>query len=305
MYYWFLIFIFSANIACAQGGYQKKSVTVNGRKMGYESYGLETRKPGDPVLVFESGLGSGGGAYELLFPALSQKTAGFTYDRNGLGNSEPDTMVKSDGDVVRRLHALLKELKVAPPYILVGHSLGGPFIRLFTAVYPGEVAGLVFIDPTDFMLTEKEDEEVKTLSGSAMGYRKLIATMFEKFSADTTNSIGTRNEMKRVRNTGYFEEYTSLAPLPDIPVTVLISYNRPIEQQEEVLAKELKVNSIPWFKEVNRFRIQHFAEMIKDNHKSSVILLPLYSHGIHHQDPQLGAAVILDVYNRVIAYLRK
>lgn len=297
MRYWLLLFIFSANMALGQAG----SATVEVKKMGYVSYGLQTRKPDAPVLVFESGLGSGGGAYELLFPMLSQKTAGIAYDRNGLGGSEPDSTIKSDGDVARRLHALLKELKVQPPYILVGHSLGGPFIRLFTALYPNEVAGLVFIDPTDFMLTEKEDEEIKTISRSAMGYRKLIAIMFERGSKDTTNSIGTRNEMKRLRNTGYFEEYTSLAPLPDIPVTVLISYNRHIEQQEEELARELKINSMAWFKEMNRFRIDHFADMIKNNRSSSVILLPRYSHGIHHQDPGLASSAILDLYNKVSA----
>lgn len=300
MYYWLLLFILSANAVVAQDKYQTKYVSVDGRKMAYKSYGLENRKPGVPVLVFESGLGSGGGAYELLFPALSQKTAGIAYDRNGLGDSELDTTIKSDGDVVRRLHGLLKQLKVEPPYLLVGHSLGGPFIRLFTAVYPSEVAGLVFIDPTDFMLTEKEDDEIRLLSGSAMGYRKLISAMLERFSADTTNSAGTRNEMRRMRNTGYFEEYTSLAPLADIPVTVLISYNRPIEYQEELLNKEFKINGIAWFKEANRFRIQHFAEMIKDNHNSSMILLPRYSHGIHHQDPELASIAILNLYNNVI-----
>ncbi|MRG44112.1 alpha/beta fold hydrolase [Chitinophaga sp. SYP-B3965] len=297
MRYCLLLFIFSTNMALGQAG----SVTVEGKKMGYTSYGLETRKPNTPVLVFEAGLGSGGGSYELLFPALSQKTAGIAYDRNGLGGSEPDTTIKSDGDVARRLHALLKELKVQPPYLLVGHSLGGPFIRLFTALYPNEVAGLLFIDPTDFMLTEKEDEQIKTISNSAMGYRKLIATMFKRDSEDTTNSIGTRNEMKRLRKIGYFEEYTSLAPLPDIPVTVLMSYNRYIEKQEEELGKELKINMMPWFAEMNRLRIDHFADMIKNNHNSSVILLPRYSHGIHHQDPALASTVILDLYNRILA----
>lgn len=268
--------------------------------MWYKSYGLETRKAGDPVLVFESGLGSGGGSFEILFPALSQKTAGIVYNRNGLGASEPDTSIKSDADVARRLRLLLKALKVEPPYILVGHSLGGPFIRMFTALYPDDVTGLVFIDATDFMLTEKEDEEIKTLSGSAMGYIGLFYNMMDRFSADTSNSIGTRNEMKRLRNAGYFKGYTSLPPLRDIPVTVLISYNRPIERQEEDLARELKINSIPWFKEVNRFRIAHFATMIENNHNSAMILLPGYSHGIHHQAPGLAAAAILDLYGKVV-----
>lgn len=295
MRYWLLIFILSAHTGFAQ------SVVVDGKKMAYKSFGLETRKPGEPVLVFESGFGSGGGAYEVLFPALSQKVAGIAYDRNGLGGSDIDTSLKNDGDVVRRLHGVLKALKIEPPYLLVGHSLGGPFIRLFTSVYPEEVAGLVFIDPTDFMLTAKEDEEVKLLSHSAMGYRELRVRLQDRFMADTTIPPGVRYEAKRVTNTWYFKEYTSLQPLPDIPVTILISYNAPPSPNELADSKRLNINIVPWFKEVNRFRIQHFAAMIENNRNSSMILLPGYSHGIHHQDPALGAAVILDLYNKVIA----
>lgn len=274
---------------------------VDGKKMAYKSFGLENRKPGEPVLVFESGFGSGGGAYEVLFPLLSKKVAGIAYDRNGLGESEIDTSLKNDGDVARRLHATLKALKIEPPYVLVGHSLGGPFIRMFVSVYPEEVAGMVFIDPTDFMLTKKEDEEVKALSGSSMGYRELRVRLQDRFMEDTTIPPGIRQEAKRVNNTWYFREYTSLKPLPDIPVTILISYNAPPNPNELADSKRLNINIVPWFKEVNRFRIQHFAAMIANNHNSSMILLPGYSHGIHHQDPALGAAVILDLYNKVIA----
>lgn len=290
---WLLLLLLPAQFSLAQ------SVTVDGKKMHYASFGLENRKPGEPVLVFESGMGSGGGAYGMLFPGLSGKAAGIAYDRNGLGGSDIDTTLKSDRDVVMRLHHLLETLKVAPPYVLVGHSLGGAFIRLFTAVYPDEVAGLLFIDPTDFMLTEKEDEEIRTLSGSAMGYRGLFSFIQKRFSADTTRAAGERYEMKRVRNNGYFKEYISLAPLPDIPVTVLLAYSRPVEHGEKLLADELKINIVPWFREVDRFRIKHFAAMIEKNHNSRVVLLPGRSHGIHHQDPALGTAAVLDLYNQV------
>lgn len=74
----------------------------------------------------------------------------FSYDRNGLGNSDPDPSLKSDQDVVDKLHLILSALEIKPPYLLVGHSLGGAFVRLFTAKYPDEIAGLVLIDPTDF-----------------------------------------------------------------------------------------------------------------------------------------------------------
>ncbi len=60
-------------------------------------------------------------------------------------NLFPATTLSTDAALLQRLHALLEALGIPPPYILVGHSMGGAYIRLFTALYPREVAGLIFI----------------------------------------------------------------------------------------------------------------------------------------------------------------
>ncbi len=225
------------------------------------------------------------------------------YDRAGLSESEVDSSIKTDGDVVKRLHDFLTARKIAPPYILIGHSLGGPYIRLFTSMYPQEVAGLVFIDPTNFMLTQKEDEQIKIDSDSQTGYIDLYLGMLKKMSMDTLMPKGIRSEMKRTSElhaTGYFKEYTSLSPLPNIPVTVMIAYNSPVEHGEKELFKEYKINGVAWFEQVNKYRIQHYAQMIKNNNNSSIMLLPGYQHVIHHRDPELVAAAILDVYKKCL-----
>jgi pimeloyl-ACP methyl ester carboxylesterase len=159
--------------------------------------------------MFESGLGMSGGNFEPVFSALASTASGIAYDRNGLGKSQADTTIKSDKDVVNRLRAFLQAIKIEPPYLLVGHSLSGPLIRLYTSIFPNEVAGLVFIDAADFMLTKEEDEQVKTLSKSATGYRKLRVTMMEKCSKDTSIPLSIRDEMVRVRSVSipsYFKE---------------------------------------------------------------------------------------------------
>ena len=61
-----------------------------GKKMTYRSVGLENRKPGEPVLIFESGLGTPGDNCQGLFGTLSKTTAGIAYDRSGIGGSEAD-----------------------------------------------------------------------------------------------------------------------------------------------------------------------------------------------------------------------
>lgn len=274
-------------------------LTVLGKKIAYRSHGLQDRKLSEPVIVFESGLGSGKESFDFLIPFLPKNLAWIAYDRAGVSQSEADTTIVTDIDVMKRLRQFLVAKKVAPPYLLVGHSLGGPFIRLFTSLYPGEVAGLVFIDPTNYMLGQKEDEQIKTVSGSAMGYRELFLRMNEKFSMDTSLPPPVRQEMKRVSRSlqnGFFHEYRSLSPLPNIPVAVLIAYNSPVELQEAQLSKEFRINSEPWFKESNYFRMRDYADLIKDNDNSLVILLPGYQHVIHHRDPQLAATAILQVY---------
>ncbi len=281
---------------------------VKGKQMASLKVGMENRKTGEPVLVFESGLGSGGGSFMPLLVSLPAGIPGFAYDRNGLGQSEIDTALVSDADVVHRLHDLLVESRVEPPYILVGHSLGGPLVRLFASYYPDEVGGLMFIDPTNYMLTREEDEQVKINTNSRTGYRELLPIMFSEMLADNALPRGVRQEISRVKRAGepvYFAEYQSLAPLQNIPCIVLIAYNRRTEQAELELSKKTGINLEPWFAELDMIRVKHYAQLIKNNDNSSVVMLPRYSHGIHHQDPRLVTNYIEWLYKTVSSKRRQ
>jgi pimeloyl-ACP methyl ester carboxylesterase len=289
---------------------ERNFITINKKKIAYKIFGLENRKANEPVVVFESGLGSGGGSFESMIPNLSKNMAGIVYDRNGIGDSEMDTSIKTDVDVVNRLHNLLLTLKINPPYLMVGHSIGGPFIRLYASIFPNDICGLLFIDPTNFMLTKGEDEQVKKETSSATGYREIWSIMLTQMSTDTSASIGFRTEVKRElaeSSPSFFKNYASLAPLNDIPVTVLISYNKPIEYYETQMNTQLKlgINLKPWWKELDRLRINHYSEMIENNHESRIILLPGYSHGIHNQDPKLVADAIADTYDKCLKVAKK
>lgn len=273
--------------------------------MAYKTFGLEERKKGEPVVVFESGLGSGGGGYGSLFPFIQKSFAGIVYDRNGIGESETDDSIKTDAGVIKRLHDLLAALNIAPPYLLVGHSIGGPFIRLYASMYPDDVCGLFFIDPTDFMLTKEEDKRVKTSSSSSTGYRELFLINLTTILKDTSITSGFQSEVKReIRESSpvFFKNYMSLPPLKDIPVTVMISYFKHIEHYETEMNDRLKlgINLVPWWKELDQLRIDHYAEMIKNNRDSRLVLLPRYSHGIHQQDPNLVAEELKNTYKKCL-----
>jgi len=101
---------------------------------------------GSPTVVLEAGLGGMSSAWGWVQPEAAKFCRVVSYDRAGLGWSGPDNAPKTATAAVRRLHSVLVHAAVRPPYVLVGHSLGGLFIRLFADLYPEEVAGMVFLD---------------------------------------------------------------------------------------------------------------------------------------------------------------
>lgn len=101
---------------------------------------------GEPAVVIVSAMGARKDDYKKLQQALAKHTRVLAYDRPGLGysseNGEPRTL-----DIINKdLNYLLDAIEISPPYILVGHSLGGHVIRYFANKQPDKVAGLVFLD---------------------------------------------------------------------------------------------------------------------------------------------------------------
>jgi pimeloyl-ACP methyl ester carboxylesterase len=92
-----------------------------------------------------------------LAGADRKQTLTLSYERAGLGRSDPGPNPRSAEQIARDLHALLAAKAIAPPYILVGHSAGGLFVRVFAHLYPKEVAGLVLVDPA----TEEDYERMQ------------------------------------------------------------------------------------------------------------------------------------------------
>lgn len=101
---------------------------------------------GSPTVVFESGLGNGREAWASVFHAISAQTTAVAYDRAGYGQSARSRYPREGHQIVRELRALLEAENLPPPYVLVGHSLGGAIVKLFARTYPNEVAGVVLVD---------------------------------------------------------------------------------------------------------------------------------------------------------------
>jgi pimeloyl-ACP methyl ester carboxylesterase len=103
---------------------------------------------GPVTVVFESGLGDTGEVWRSVQSAISGQCARtVSYDRRGYGrDSGSDGGLRDAAQVVGELRTRLSEAGLSPPYVLVGHSLGGLYIQYFARRYPEDVAGLILVD---------------------------------------------------------------------------------------------------------------------------------------------------------------
>ena len=102
---------------------------------------------GRPAVVLESGIGASALSWSLVQPQLSQLTRVCSYDRAGLGWSDPGPRPHSARQCVVELHTLLARACLPAPYVMVAHSFGGLIARLYASEHPGEMAALVLLDP--------------------------------------------------------------------------------------------------------------------------------------------------------------
>ncbi|MBI3154788.1 MAG: alpha/beta hydrolase [Burkholderiales bacterium] len=112
--------------------------------------GIERRVlgTGHPLVVFQSGLGDGMSVWSAVQSALPGTIASVAFSRPGYGRSAWAEGGRSPCAVARLTRDFLRRAGLEPPYLLVGHSLGGLYQYAFARLFSNEVAGLVLLDPT-------------------------------------------------------------------------------------------------------------------------------------------------------------
>src|SRR5262245_28373312 len=127
-------------------GHEEWVTTRDGRRL----YAMVLDGPGDgaPTVVFEAGAAASRSSWALVQPLVGVFARAIVYDRSGLGRSPVDPGARTLPRMAEDLGDLLTHFGPGP-YVLVGHSAGGPIIRAAAAAGPERVTGLVLVDPTD------------------------------------------------------------------------------------------------------------------------------------------------------------
>lgn len=280
------LFTLSLLSLCFISSGQEKSVTVNGNRYNVFVKGVENRKENTPVIIFENGMGVDLGNWKKITDRVSSFAPVFAYDRAGIGKSDKIYQMPTAKFVAENLHDLLKALKIAPPYLLVGHSLGGVYVRSFAGFYPNEISGLVFIDPADFTETKNDWNAIFRTLGvpekkiDEMMYNRLYGPR-PKVDSLHFGPWSERQILNDLRKTD-FAEISSL-PLPKVPIYFLVGgkFDVPPEQRSKEYDQEA------FFHVKNNSNMERWKKLIYSSGKGgALIYLTNAGHYIHWDDPK-------------------
>ncbi|WP_144528460.1 alpha/beta fold hydrolase [Peribacillus simplex] len=205
--------------------------------MKIEKYKVDTSKGtllynisgnGKPNIVLING---GSGPIEgwmKILPAISESSSVFSYNRFGVAGSDKPKESQDGINIVNTLRETLTIVGFEPPYLLVGHSLGGLYANLYSRLYPNEVAGIVFLESSttkDISLNEYQGKAVKTIN-----------KMFKVF--DFMSSHKQFNEVNFVENT--VDQIQQTDTFPEIPVFLITGGQENRMMPEEIRKKRLE-----------------------------------------------------------------
>lgn len=272
-----------------------------------------------PTVVLESGLGGGLG-WEKVRSGIGGFARTITYDRAGFGNSEPGPQPRTAQQIALELHTALRHAGLPPPYVLVGHSMGGPYVRVYAALYPDEVSGLVLVDPTQvnayesmedihswFNAHNPEDwEAVRAACDQRPEASHGLAWMFALEAKRMEQFLATVPEPRReslrrewkARMAGAqaatesFQEAIAAKPLPRVPIILLAaSGSGSISEFSDSLDPNVRLLQ----DQVLRWHLQDYREWVEATPGAKLIVASGCGHNIPADDPDLVVAAVRQV----------
>ncbi|MBW9234254.1 alpha/beta hydrolase, partial [Leptospira santarosai] len=183
-----------------------------------------TGKPN--IVLINGGSGPIEGWMKVL-PEISESSSVFSYNRFGVSGSDKPQESQDGSTIVNTLREALTIVGFEPPFLLVGHSLGGLYANLYARLYPDEVAGIVYLEsshPKDLSLNQYQGKSVKAIN-----------KMFTLF--DSLSSHKQFNEVHFVKET--VNQIQQIDAFPEIPVFVITGGKENRMMPEDIRKKRL------------------------------------------------------------------
>ena len=199
--------------------------------------------------------------------SIAPLTRVVSYSRAGYGNSDAPSTRRTPLQITSELHALLKAIDAAPPYVLVGHSLGGLYMRVFAAQYPDQVAGLLLVDSPH----ERGWLEFDALSPGSLADTKQFIDSLQVARPGEGRTQEWIDLWPNMLRGALPEAY----PLPNVPTVVLTSLQTDPESTSVVQTEAGRQLS-------RRLQSEFFGHTTQGAH-----VVTQSGHNIHMEEPDL------------------
>lgn len=289
-----------------------KMMKINGGKLHVNVQG--TLSDNQYPVVIETGTGNWSYDWVEVQQELSKYTQVLTYDRAGNGWSEPSSRQITVQTVLEDLKAVIDQADLKKPVILMGHSTGGLYTRLFADKYPEYVAGMVLVDARNEYFSKRSQEfnekffktqdQTITKILSRLGVVRLIGAT--SLPTNFPDSISKKEYVNVHWDYDFFtavEQEMKLIPeaeilllssglLGTVPLTVLTpdGYSMPIAQLGFSEEEERQVN-VTWKDS------QEWLATLSTN--SEYIQVPKTSHSIMYDNPQIIIESVINIFKKL------
>lgn len=246
-----------------------KLVDVGGRRIQ-----LDCRGTGSPTVVFESGLDMSGSLnWVMVHDEVATFTRACAYSRAGIMWSDATDAHQNGKSIAEDLHKTLDKAGEHGPFVLVGHSLGGPYIMTYTKYFGKEVAGLVFVDashPDQMKLSNGEKPialkltEFRNRLSAALSWAGMVRAVFANNNGEFNRSAWVNQAVNAYRSTSLgsmlkekdaseetLAEAGTFHQLRDRPVFVLTAMARFADQTQtewKMTTEQAKKSKATWIR---------------------------------------------------------